>query len=304
MHFDQLCQIAERHMPALIPLLERARIFVFPGRAHEITPKQYTQAEVDIMREHFFLPFQTVAVEDTATCTILWDSEKNQKGIDGTRHFLECTPLTVNIDEFDDGNVTDAERAEIEVMKRQWPGACCIAVGSTTRVETKAGQKIGLYGLVEWSMVASKKELFVKPFPPEDAGDKTAAIKAVLRNVRAAIEEVFFFNNPERFVLETRPAKLKPVKNKKGKKRLPRSHNRPIYTLLEPKEIREKLGIEGNGAERKQGPHERRRHYRTYPEDPDKWPKAHGRVIVVPAIWVGPSESVRDGKRYKVRLDL
>ena len=304
MHFDQLCTIAERHMPALIPLLDRSRLIVFPGRAHELTPKQYTQEEVNIMREHFFLPFETIAVEDTATCTLLWDSEKNQKGIEGKRYFLECTPLTVSEDEFDDQNITDAERADIAAMKQRWPGGCCISVGVTTRVEAKSGQKIGLYGLVEWSMVASKRELFVKPFPPTDAGDKEAAIRSVLRNVRAAMEEVFFFNNPSRFILETRPAKVPKLKKKKGNRRLLRSHNRPTYTLLTPKEIREKLGVENNGAARKKGPHERRRHLRTYGNDPKKWPKAHGKTIVVPATWIGPDEVERDGKRYKVRLDL
>lgn len=304
MHFDQLCGIAEKHMPELLPLLERARIFVFPGRAHEILPKQYTQEEVDTMREHFFLPFSTIAVEDTATCTILWDAEKNQKGLAGKRFFIECVSTATHGDEFDDGDMTDEARVEWEMAKLQWPGACAISVGSTTRIEAQSGQKVALYGTVDWSMVASKDKMYVKPFPPSAAEEPEESIKSVLRNVRAAIEEVLFFNNPARFVLETRPSKFKPMKKKKGRKRVLRSANRPIYTLLEPKEIREKLGLEENGAARKQAPHERRRHYRTYSDDPKKWPKAHGKTIVVPASWIGPDEAERDGKKYKVRLDL
>ena len=304
MHFDKLCTIAERHMPEMIPLLERARLFVFPGRAHELLPKAYDEEEVAFMREHFFLPFKTIVVEDKATCTVLWDSVKNQRGIDGKRFFIECVPMGGNPEDFDDDMALEDARREYAAMEKEWLDGSLISVGVIQRMTAKSGEKVTLFGGVNWSMVASKHTIFVKPFPPQKAHDMDAAIKSVLKNVRASIEEVFYFNNPTRFVLETRPAKVKLPKKKKGKKKLLRSHNRPTYTMLSPQEIREKLGIESNGKAVKKTPHERRRHYRTYPDDPAKWPKAHGKRLVVAAAWIGPDEVVKDGKRYKVRLDL
>jgi len=126
-----------------------------------------------------------------------------------------------------------------------------------------------------------------------------ASAKAILRNVTVAFEEVMLFNDPEHFILETTPIGSPATRNRK---RILRSTERPRYTLLKPKQIRQRMQLpepeEGRGRRR---PHERRAHTRTLGSAFYK--KKRGSVIVIPATWVGPSEHVVGGKRYRVLLD-
>jgi hypothetical protein len=77
-----------------------------------------------------------------------------------------------------------------------------------------------------------------------------------------------------------------------------------MFTFLQPVDIRRKLGLEHPGQDRTRNspvPHERRRHLRRlrkesgYKED---------RVVPVKACWIGASENMVKGRRYRVRLDL
>ena len=115
----------------------------------------------------------------------------------------------------------------------------------------------------------------------------------------AALEEVMFFNSPSRFIFEEAPAK---TPNPKFARPVPRSPQRPLYTLLTPKEIRERLRLPPLQEGGPKTPHERRRHYRTLRSEFFK--HKQGQTIVIPACWVGPSEALHGAHRYKVRLDL
>jgi hypothetical protein len=123
-----------------------------------------------------------------------------------------------------------------------------------------------------------------------------------MRNPVTAYEELIMLTNPKYFILEDSPAKE--PKQKKGSKKIPRSHQRPLFTFLKPADIRHKLGLEHPGPERTRNspvPHERRKHLRRlrkesgYKED---------KVIPVKACWIGASEKTVKGRRYRVRLDL
>lgn len=86
-------------------------------------------------------------------------------------------------------------------------------------------------------------------------------------------------------------------------RKIPRHHDRPVYTLLTPQAIRQQYIPRSKvPTGRKVGAHERRRHYRTLRSD--RFTRMRGRTIVVPATWVGPSEAVIGNRRYRVMLDL
>lgn len=104
----------------------------------------------------------------------------------------------------------------------------------------------------------------------------------------------------ENFILETTPKKVR--KPKPGK--IPRSHERPYYTLLTPKKIRKKLGIENPGSKSGSSPtpHERRGHWRTYRAECYK--NMRGKRQWIDPLWIGASEARVGNKIYKVRLDL
>ena len=116
-----------------------------------------------------------------------------------------------------------------------------------------------------------------------------------------ALSALAMIDDPAMFVLEEQPAKdrmLNPPKTKPG--HIARSHERPIYTVLAPHAIRDKLGIPTG---RHVGAHERRAHWRTY-RDPRFSSERRAKRQFIASTWVGPSVAVVGNKRYIVRLDL
>ena len=301
MIFDDLCAIVERHLPQMTALMQQARLFSFPGRAHEILPKSITDDEIKLLTEHFFLPFPKVAIEDTASCVLLWDSEKEQQGIGTMRYFVDCIPMNISPDEFGDEVKDRADAAKI--LSGYPAGTCCVTLGTVTDVVTQ-NDKILISGKVAWSLLVNKTEV-IATISDIEKGDpmKAALERSALRNAQTALSEVFYFNNPTRFVVEKLAVnrKVPQGKAKNGSQRLARSAHRPQYTLLAPAEIREKFGFPTSKGTKKQ-PHERRRHFRTFKSDHYK--EAKGKTIVIPASWVGPSETVIDEQRYRVMLEL
>ena len=288
-------------------VLNRARLFVFPGRAHEVIKDRITDEEAEFLHEHFFLPFPHVAIEDTASCVVLWDSEKEQRGVGGVRYFIEAVSAKAPPDEFND---SEEDKEATRKLFSQFPAdACIVSVGKVKDVLVRPDDKAGEFriaGDTDWTLLATKDEVLVHPKQFQKSSDIHVGLTAVtLRNVRVALAEVFHFNNPSRFIVEKKRLGMKPFKPGKRKKskrpKIARSQNRPIYTLLTPKEIRDTLGFPTKAGGRKR-PHERRRHFRTLTSD--KYTKMKGKTIVIPATWIGPEAADKDGHRWKVRLDL
>lgn len=84
-----------------------------------------------------------------------------------------------------------------------------------------------------------------------------------------------------------------------------RSHQRPLYTILSPKEIRTKMKMDETkytGDRKSPIPHERRRHFRKLSTEGGHYKE--NKIIVIPAMWIGESEKQIGNKIYKVRLDI
>jgi hypothetical protein len=129
---------------------------------------------------------------------------------------------------------------------------------------------------------------------------------AALKNAAAALQEVMLLNDPETFILESTPLSAinpKPVRLKPGQiRRIPRTHERPTYTILKPHEIRERMKLPTPVGKRAVAPHERRSHLRTLRSEFFR-PANRGKQILIPASWIGPSESLVGNRRYRVILD-
>jgi len=109
---------------------------------------------------------------------------------------------------------------------------------------------------------------------------------------KTVLEYIYELNTLDRFIVEVTTKK----KKRKGGK-----YTRPEYILLRPGEIRKKLGIKDHQGGTKRV-HERRAHLRKYPDDKERFPNAHGKVVQIPAVWVGQSEGTSGNKHYKVIL--
>jgi hypothetical protein len=115
---------------------------------------------------------------------------------------------------------------------------------------------------------------------------------AALKNATAALQEVVLLNHLETFILEC--ARLstihrKPARLRLGQvRRVPRTNERPTYTILRPREIPEQVKPPTPAGKWAVTPHERRSHLRTLRSELF----CRGKRILMPASWVGPSESI------------
>lgn len=308
MIFDTLCSIAEKYLNHLEPIVRRSRLFIFPGKAHEVLEKErFTQERVDSINEIFFLPYQYIAIEDTASCTLLWDKEADVVGTKHERFFVDCQPFGPEaVDNLQSPPNEDESLSEIyrqslnEFVNRTGvKDAHILSIGRFTtwwEADSKAesGAKRIIDGNATYCSLVSKEHGVL-----ENMGAAHLAEMApeCLRFAATAYAEVLYFNSPDRFVLEKTPVK---EKKQNQQKHIPRSHQRPVYTLLTPTEIRERLSIiEPTGKH--PTPHERRRHIRRLSSE--VFTKKKGQVIIIPATWVGPSEKTVGRHHYKVVLD-
>ncbi len=302
--FDSLCRIAERQ-PVPFELrraVEHARVFRFEFNPHEALPKQYDPDDLAWLMENLYLPFPCIAVEDRASCVVFWDDsvegEPPLRGAGHERHFVECCDFDkASIDAFYDGS---PERREMLSH-----GCCAISMGriSLDTHFTRPNQ-FRVAGGTDFTLVVQDEEVvFVSDMSSLEI---PPIATAALRNAASALQEVMLLNDPETFILESTPLSAinrKPVSLKPGQvRRIARTNERPTYTILKPHEIRERMKLPMPTGRRTVTPHERRSHLRTLRSEFFR-PANRGKQILIPASWIGPSETVVGNRRYRVVLD-
>jgi hypothetical protein len=308
MLFDKLCGLAERHLPHLIPTLDQAALFHFPGRPHEFLTAQRDQIDYDQANDLFYLPFPVVALEDDASVCILMDSEEGQLGLEGRRHFVDMMSTKTDTGNFNWSYSRSGIRPEEAAGVQQdfvdrFNNLYVINCGYLEEMHYQSdSRRLVSYGVVTTSYILNKKEL-LSVYDQDDIQELSQnMVNNILRNPVTAHEELIMLTNPKYFILEDSPAKE--PKQKKGFNKIPRSHQRPLFTYLKPADIRQMLGLEHPRQDQTRNspvPHERRKHLRRlskesgYKED---------KVVPVKACWIGASEKTVKGRRYRVRLDL
>ena len=340
MLFDRLISIAEAHLPAYLPFIRRAKLFEFPEKPHEILPKEF-QDDIEWIQDNFILPFPSIAVEDKASCVLLADFYRNQKGLFDKRLFIECMSLTVDSSAFADGRENPETNHNSEFLHGK--GFAIVIVGHIEQMKVYSPHHYTGEGAVHKSLLANKHKILFEDFHEDDEIDfngealqfkeapimtssywgknysvkpDSGGIRGPIRNAYSAIQEIIYFNRPDRFILEETPAK----KRTRPLKKTPRSEDRPKYTILRPEAIRKRMGLPQVSIGSKE-PHERRRHDRwlsdkRYSKDETgkdrevkiiPYGKRKGEAyylhVDVPAHWVGPTENTRGHKHYKVLVN-
>lgn len=300
MIFDDFVSVS-KFCPDLKQYLRRARIFHFPAYAREFVPTEISDEEVVFLKENFFLPFPCLAVEDKTSCVLIWDDKQTKKeiptGIDRKRFFAECLPA---------GNLDPAAyRADEEELIKGAPdipelkGAFLISWGHVEHFRIVNNKEELVGGRFAGGLLVNKHEVLFE-FQAESGLTQQQFTEGFLKNCKTALEEVTYMNSPSRFILEKRPLQVRQHRNKR---RIPRSNERPVYTLMTPKEIRTEMRLPPVSSGGARSPHERRRHVRKY-RDARFSERVRNKTYIIPATWVGPSETRFDGHRYKVMLDL
>ncbi len=320
MLFDKMCRIAEREIPELEKKLRSIKLFHFPGIPHEFLPKEIDDDILVFLREQFMLPFQSIAIEDDAGLVIIEDIEKNARGINQERKFIDVVRLNSPENVFRDEAEEDARK---NTEMKEWVrdqgmldyDPLCFAFGSIESVEYVDSHNFLTQVRMDRVVIA-----YVKPFRKKhifadydrkelDKLPELSAfhVKSAGINAMTAMQEILYANTPNKFILEISPSLPKTKKKKKKKRniKINRSDDRKKYILLKPKEIRKiiKEDIPNKGSGRKSPKiHERRAHPRTFRSD--KFVNMQGKTIMIPAKWIGVSEKTVGNKRYKVMLDM
>ncbi|MBF0400755.1 MAG: hypothetical protein HQL80_07020 [Magnetococcales bacterium] len=274
-YFDRLCRIAEKENdPVLIQYLKEAKLFVFDGDPADFIPKAVDFDKAEELINGFFLPFQTVAIED-------------DKGV----VLLRVDPTSTN---------HSSDIAVFDLIDNQ-NGDAQVTVSTIYDIKYTGDPEspLALYLYEDASAVLFGKDDKILRVIPASESDYADTEK--FKNIAAALYEVMILNSPSRFVFEIAPAR-----SRQHSKKILRSHDRPVYTLLTPGEIKKRYGMDGTqspgGAGGGKVPHPRRRHLRTLHSE--KFRHKQGQTISIPACWVGPEERRIGNKIYRVRLDV
>lgn len=305
MIYDRLLTLVERHLPDLERWAKQARIFDFPHIPHETLSQEISAEQSEFIWDTFFLPFQVVAVEDPASCVILWDEEPDApQGYARRRYFIEGLPLDgENLDAFRESQIPGAPKPPVVADKH----AMIVTAGYVEPDALLTPETFGVNYQLKIAFQAGLTKTDVTLSPEMYAYARATDDRywyAVLGNVKTAMEEISYFNSPDRFVVE----KGAPVGTRVPKGRTPRSDQRPVYKMMTVTEIRTMFREAGVADPDRTGTkrvvHERRRHFRKYPDDPVRWPNAHGKVIEIPASWAGSREAQIGKRIWRVRTDL
>lgn len=302
MLFDIFCGCVERHLPELRDLVVEAKLFVFEGAPHEFLKARpgYHEKFDDSL---FYLPFPVVAVEDAGSLVILADVDRdNHVGLNRPRTFIDVQCINVDNKNLEHTAELHGDALDyLQKIQRDHPKAITVNVGelATMGIDQSTKRFAGAFRADRAVLVDKKAGIIFEDAPGVGMNE---SMRPAALNAQVAIEELAMLTRDKDFVFEQTPAKLPKVK--KGS--IPRSHERPQYTILQPHQIRKIMEVE-NPTEHSQGtkraPHERRRHYKwLVPGEGKPWKKEQR--IVVNACWVGISEKEVRGKIYRVRLDV
>ena len=342
--FESLKRIVSRHS-AIIPrriqrLVREARLFVFPGRAHEEIPyDELYVGDREWLSGNFFLPFPIVAVADTASVVLLWDDVTLYRDLDASptkprspkaeasplfadpdaplvmgsavpRGFLECLPTDgSNTDEFGRhptsvlGHLTAA--GEVTGYRRLGdsgvPGSCSVSWGTIDSFKL-------VEDLSQRFHVLGTVEASLDATPERLLGvgginyPLEAVAEVTLRNVATAYEEIAFNNTPNRWVVETRKIKAAAAAEKSAAK-LPSYIPGAVERPLYRMMTREQAAIFFPAQASAAGATLKQGHERSAHPRTYRHPRftnVRGRTMVIPATWVGPTEAVDGNTKHRI----
>lgn len=300
MLFDTLCRLVERNREGIEPhlkgfplirYLQQARCFELEKTA-EIVKAAIDWKNVQEYQDTFFLPFPIVSVEDPVSCVVLADTEDQQMGLKSMRKFIFC-------------GAAKSQSAKDKMIEWGWSeeemrdasqNYAYVGAGEVDKMTFNTEQPGWLYRINCSSFFAFDHDNLEMVIPP--AMMPVEMVQEVGRQFVSAIEEILYANQPSNFVVETSLVKTKPP----HPKHIPRTHERPKYTLIDPEKARSVLRLPPKTTHGSPDPHPRRRHLRTLRNE--VFTHKRGQRVVVSATWVGPSENIVGNRKYKVLLDI
>lgn len=335
MMFDLLASVIERHLPQHVEVMSRAKIFrLEPRRSYQSASEAIDAWEPDERTiENFRLPFKVVAIEyaperraASDSCVVFSFRDEHTREIDFvSAHGLSRDSITISVGTL--RALPDAELShdlskwrkilQVQAMK-VWDGSKRGVTSVESRLDWIDPDLERIDCLEKGNAVERAVAKYVQGAPLADAiGSMECALPEIQRQVAklqtnvvhgrlaVGVLSVLVINEPACFVVEERPLSTP----RESSLPIRRSCDRPHFIVLKPRQIRERFLWTGAATEeneydekRKVAPHERRGHFRRLQSS--RFVKAKGHTIWIKPMWIGPDEAVKNGNRYKVRLDL
>lgn len=283
MKFDVLAswaEMLESTEPAsgkIVGAVRNAHLFKMDGVYRSTMFTELGEREFAAATELFFLPFPSVAIEDDEGVVLFADTKDDQRGLVAPRAFVVLVP----------GRPEDPKIVLSGML-----------MGSAVRPDGGLKHALMLSPIYHGLISSGWKRILLSEHPDALAPCQKNAVDSI----GVAIEQIRMTNTPSRFIVEIEPKDVKPSHLASG--RILRSHDRPIYTLLRPGEIKKLFGHEDVPAAEDKAhpaPHARRRHLRTLHSD--SFVNKKGQTVIVSSCWVGPSEHEDTKHKYRVLFD-
>ena len=305
MLFDLLCKVAEKNPEEelISAAVRNANLFILHDDYVEsdLCKIDVDSEWVDWAENTFSLPFQVVAFEGPNALVVFIDKTVGTIGIREERIFIYFTKYDMNtLDPSDNPPLKDFTKEQmVSYYEDNTLVNMAIGVTKETNYDLAEAQLSSVVYVALAYTSTTKDGLNLSAIPEEHVPPH---LRDSIHNVvMTYFHSLVQCSEPKNFILETHPKKIKdPSKSKK----IPRSHQRPQYTLLEPNKIRKIMGLDSPGVPtgKTVRPHERRAHTRILRSE--RYGDNRGKRINIKATWVGPSEAIVGNKIYKVWLTL
>lgn len=316
----------ERFVPSAAPILRQARLFCFPHNPADVLPKSVDPKRCDFWRENFMLPYPITAIEDKAGMVIMWDSPlfasenwratftkasqsselKNlhpivvptepSKGMFERRFFLDVIPTWAIREGSAKRWDSDAYYPEEDAVMVTF-GVCLPDLVAPSKWNM-TGEALGYWCLSKKGLLWDSRNKELSRLLPQ-------AVDPALQNAKCFMEEVMWFNDPDRFVVEERGPQAVETRPKNRKGKIRSAEERPVYhswTPLDIRRLREPGASKDDGTESKKRGHWRRGHFRTLKADRYARSGMQGKTVLVRPTFVGEETFYVERSHYRILL--
>lgn len=276
MLFDMMCKIVERNkiLKNIKPILNYCKIFLIDD------VKECTADQFDQIHKNFILPYSEIVITgkfSEGKYLYLIREGKSSVGFEERREIISLKQIDDLITLFSfDFN----ENKNIVIPKNLTGMGLDVNFGTLYDIHNKSFE--------------IKQTVNLNP-----QNESKKHFEGLMnRDLNEFINLIYHISYQKNFILKETPKRVR-----KSTVKIPRTHERPLYTILRPKQIRKKMKLPHQGGTK--CVHERRAHLRSlthprYARDED----GNIKVIKVKSTWIGPTESNPKGnKTYKVILD-
>jgi hypothetical protein len=271
--FDDLVRAIEKHKPVvgktICDMVRDSKIF----RVRDENTPSLSIGEVPTM-----LPFPTTAIESTDSAGV--------------------TLLHI-ISELDECKDTDSKMYRNILMMHRTQEMHHISFGKFTfnkNTDLQITETVKLENCKLFVVHPKLKTLIDASY----AVHTDNSVRELLQSgIQLCLQMVRYINDPVQWIVEEKKEGLI-----QKRKKIPRSHQRPIYTVLTLPNIRKEYGLKGEAktgkGTKRGGP--RRAHIRTLRNE--RFGDNIGRKIPIASTWVGPKSAQIGNKVYTVKTNL